>query len=221
MAFRGHSARTDESSVVQVRGATTVTQLNRMSLITRIRRFPGQLRDRSALVPAALALLVVLAGGILLGSVGLQRSNAAQSSHAGAKTMLLARADVHTESLYKGEDLELNLSISQVGNDCQTALNGGVCLRYSVVLEEKPVMAGYGVIPLSAVHITPTNIILNVDTTQVPDFVNTVGAGGRIVLTWKNSATTVNPGSLHSASVVGKIGSFTLPTKLIASMLFR
>jgi hypothetical protein len=195
-----------------------------MPLITRIKRLPGELRNKSALIPAALALLVVLAGGILLGSVGLQRSNAAKNTHAGAKTMLLARADVHVEFLYKGEDLDLNLSISQTGNDCQAALNGGVCLRYSVVLEEeeKPVMAGYGVIPLSTVHITPTNIFLNVDTTQVPDFVNVAGSGGRIVMTWKNSATTVNPGSLHSASVAGNIGSYVLPGKgIIASMLFH
>jgi hypothetical protein len=199
-----------------------VTQPNRTPLIPWIGRLPGELRNRSALVPAALALLVVLAGGILLASVGLQRSNAAKNSHAGAKTMLLARADVHTESLYNGEDLELNLSISQVGNDCQAALNGGVCLRYSVVLEEKPIVAGYGVIPLSAVHITPTNIILNVDTTQVPDFVNVVGSGGRIVMTWKNSVTTVKPDTVHSASVAGNIGAYALPAKgIIASMLFH
>jgi hypothetical protein len=180
------------------------------------------MRENRTFLPASLALLVVLAGGILLGSIGQQRANAARNSAAGAKPMMLFRADMHTEMLYNGEELELNLAITQTGNDCQAALDGGVCLRYSVVLDEKPVMAGYGVIPLSNVHITPATIILNVDTSKVPDFVNVVGTGAHIVMNWSNGSTVVRAGVLHSAKAAGGIGSFSVPGKgVIASMLFR
>jgi hypothetical protein len=126
--------------------------------------------------------------------------------------MQIARADAHVETPYNGEDLELNIAITQTQNDCQAPLNNGVCLRYSVVLDEQPVMVGYGVVPLRTVHVTPSTITLTVDTSKVPDFVTLVGPSGMIVMNWKTASPMAKANVPYKAAAQGGIGRYTVPS---------
>ena len=126
--------------------------------------------------------------------------------------MQIARADAHAETLYNGGDLELNVAITQTQSDCQAPLNNGVCLRYSVVLDEQPIMAGYGVVPQRNVHVTPSGITLKVDTSKVPDFVNVVGSGGLIVMNWKTSSPMAKASVPYKAAAQGGIGPYSFPS---------
>jgi hypothetical protein len=189
----------------------------------RMRRgwLPQSVRNVRVLGPTALALAIVAAGAILLGAMAQQRSSMGANVGA-AKAMQIARADAHAETPYNGEDLELNVSITQTQNDCQAPLNNGVCLRYSAVLDEQPVMVGYGVVPLRTVHVTPSGITITVDTSKVPDFVTLVGPSGMIVMNWKTSAAGVKPNMAHSATAQGGIGRFTYPNNgVIATIIMR
>lgn len=194
------------------------------SLIARLGRISPGLRRIRVLVPTILTLVVVLGTVALLGAIGQQRAN---THSTGAASLLVARADFHAETLLRGKDLELNLAISQTGNDCQAALNGGVCLRYSVVLDEKPIMAGYGVIPMADVHVTASSIGVNVDTSKVPNFIHTVGTGGRITVNWKTASpsTAITSAQINrpqKATAQGGIASYTLPTSgVIATIIYR
>jgi hypothetical protein len=164
------------------------------------------------------ALAIIAAGAILLGAMAQQRSSTGVNAGAAkAASMQIARADAHSETLYNGGDLELNMAITQTQNDCQAPLNNGVCLRYSVVLDEQPVMVGYGVVPLRTVHVTPSGITITVDTSKVPGFVNVVGSGGMIVMNWKTSSSMAKANVPYKAAAQGSIGRYSLPSNSVSS----
>jgi hypothetical protein len=198
----------------------------RISLIAQRMRRGGlqeSVRNVRVLGPLALVLAIVSAGALLLGAMAQQRSSTGVNAGApAAAPMQIVRADAHVETPYNGEDLELNIAITQTQNDCQAPLNNGVCLRYSVVLDEQPVMVGYGVVPLRTVHVTPAGITITVDTSKVPDFVTLVGPSGMIVMNWKTSAAGVKANTAHSATAQGGIGRFTYPSNgVIATIIMR
>lgn len=219
----------------RLKGATTVmhnTQSTQSAkrwgtVLGSLRQIPRRLRANRALLPLALTLILILGLAALLGALGQQRANATMRPSASAP-LLVARADYHSETVLRGQDLEMNVAISQTGNDCQAALNGGVCLRYSVVLDERPVMAGYGVIPMADVKVTSTMIKVTVDTRKVPNFVHTVGTGGQISVTWKTSsppagaAASAQVNKPQKATVQGGIASYSLPSSgVVATIIYR
>ncbi|HEY7341908.1 MAG TPA: hypothetical protein VH591_13585 [Ktedonobacterales bacterium] len=193
----------------------------RISLIAqrmRLGRLPDGVRNVRVLGPLAVALAIIAAGAILLGAMAQQRSSTGVNAGAAkAASMQIARADAHSETLYNGGDLELNMAITQTQNDCQAPLNNGVCLRYSVVLDEQPVMVGYGVVPLRTVHVTPSGITITVDTSKVPGFVNVVGSGGMIVMNWKTSSSMAKANVPYKAAAQGSIGRYSLPSNSVSS----
>ena len=195
----------------------------RISLIAhrlRLWRLPSGVRNLRVLGPPALALAIVAAGGILLGAMAQQRTGVSTGANVGAAkaaSMQIARADAHAETLYNGGDLELNVAITQTQSDCQAPLNNGVCLRYSVVLDEQPIMAGYGVVPQRNVRVTPSGITLKVDTSKVPDFVNVVGSGGLIVMNWKTSSPMAKASVPYKAAAQGGIGRYSFPSNGVSS----
>jgi hypothetical protein len=183
----------------------------------------GGKRRIHSLRPLALTLLLVVSAVLLLwyGSTG--RLLHPGTGHAvGAPPLRVARADVHAETSLNGKDLELNLAISQIQNDCQEALNGGACLRYSVVLDERPLMVGYGVVPLANVHVTAQAIALRVDTSKLPNFVHLAGQGGLIVINWRAIAAVARAGSMQRAQARGAIEPYPLPhSKVLATLLVQ
>jgi hypothetical protein len=193
----------------------------RISLIAQRIRLgwrSDSVRNVRVLGPPALALAIIAAGAILLGAMAQQRSSTGVNAGAAkAASMQIARADAHSETLYNGGDLELNMAITQTQNDCQAPLNNGVCLRYSVVLDEQPVMVGYGVVPLRTVHVTPSGITITVDTSKVPGFVNVVGSGGMIVMNWKTSSSMAKANVPYKAAAQGSIGRYSLPSNSVSS----
>lgn len=224
---QGDSKWLKGASAVMHNTHNTRKSRTRWSTVVRsLRRLPRRLRANRALLPLALTLIVILGMAALLGTIRQQHSNVGARPSATA-TLLVARADYHAETMLRGKDLEMNVAISQTGNDCQAALNGGACLRYSVVLDEQPVMAGYGVIPMSDVQVTSTMIIVTVDTRKVPNFVHTVGTGGQISITWKTTspagaAATAQVNKPQKATVQGGIASYTLPSSgVVASIIYR
>lgn len=193
-------------------------------LIAPLMQIPRRARSIRVLVPLALTLTLILGAAALLGNIGQQRAN---THTVGASSLLVARADFHAETQFRGKDLELNLAISQTGDDCSAALNGGVCLRYSVVLDEKPIMVGYGVIPITDVRVTASSIGIKVDTSKVPNFVQTVGAGGPISINWKIASPAAGIASAQinrpqKATAQGGIASYALPSSgVIATIIYR
>jgi hypothetical protein len=195
------------------------------SLIALLARIPNSAGHTRALVVSLFLTPILIVGGV---AVLIQQSQT-NIAAAGASPVVVARADFHSETEFQGKDLEVNVAISQTGDDCQAALNGGVCLRYSVVLDEKPIMAGYGVIPIADVHVTASSIVVTVDTSKVPNFVYVVGRGGPIAISWK----TVSPKAAvtsdlvnkpQKATVQGSIASYVLPgpsTGAIATIIYR
>lgn len=202
-----------------------MAQHNQSPLIARLARLgwlPRGVRSARALGPLALALVLVLVWAILLGPFGLARPSAGATGPTGIASPLVARADLHVETLQNGKDLEMNLAITQTENDCQAALNGGVCLRYSVVLDEQPMMVGYGVIPRGSMSATASSVVLHVDTSKVPNFVNLVGQGGPITINWK-AAASASPAksglpqqAVRQAEVQGSIARYAVPQKTAA-----
>lgn len=197
-----------------------MAQHNQTPLIARLARLGRLLRGTwsvRALGPLAVALLLVLVWAILLGPFGQARLDAGATGQMGIASPLVARADMHVETLLNGKDLEMNLAITQTENDCQAALNGGVCLRYSVVLDEQPVLVGYGVVPKTSLSVTASSIVLRVDTSKVPNFVNVVGQGSPIVVNWKAATSAGKTSTLQrgvqQATVQGGIASYTIPQK--------
>ncbi len=192
-------------------------------------RTPRDARAPRGFVPGVVTLFLVLAAAVLLAMSGQHPASATNANGSATNTStvavrpaLLARADMHADTPYKGEDLELNLIITQDANDCQDTLSSGFCLRYSAVLDEKTVLAGYGVIATSAVHVTPSLIVLTVDTSKIATFTHVVGKGVRIVMTWRTNAPSAKGGILHGASVVGSVGSYRVPVHgVVASTLFH
>jgi hypothetical protein len=90
-------------------------------------------------------------------------------------------------------------------------------------------MAGYGVIPITDVHVTASSIVVTVDTRKIPNFVYVVGKGGPISLSWKTvspkpavTSTLVN--KPQKATAEGSIASYALPgpsTGAIATIIYR
>jgi hypothetical protein len=204
----------------------------------RLRQNLGLAIHRRGLVSFAAAALLVLSAAVLMGSssgrpASLAATNVSNASNASrtpgisggtsanAKSTALARADLHVETDDKGKDLEMHILLEQIGNDCQAPLNGGYCLRYSASLDEKPLLAGYGVIPATAVKVTQAKVALNVDTSKIASFTNMIGTGVHIVVTW-NAATSSAKVRLHGASLQGSLGSYTIPLHGgVASVLFQ
>jgi hypothetical protein len=192
-----------------------------LALLARLRGLPHRAWSVVALGPLALTLILILAWAILLGPIGqsLHQGGAGATDQASAASPLVARADVHVETLLNGKDLEMNLAITQTENDCQAALNGGTCLRYSVVLDEHPVLVGYGVIPKASMSVTASSIVLRVDTSKVPDFVNIVGQGGPITINWKavtsasTAKTDIPQQAVRQAEVQGSVARYAVPQK--------
>ncbi len=195
-------------------------------------------RRVEALGPLGLALTLVVGAVWLLGAGGANARSSGPASGSGhpggqrsAVTGRIARADAHVEMTVGGKDVELNVALTQTQSDCQApvtamnAVNGGVCLRYSVVVDEQGVLAGYGVIPASDVTVTPGVIALRVDTAQVLGFTQVVGARPVIVVTWQALAGTTS-GMLQRASAQGSVGAYAIPrpsasASVIATMLLR
>ncbi len=166
--------------------------------------------------PLGLALALVVGTVWLLGPGGAgatpnaRHASGANSGSAGQAggALRIARADAHAEYVWQGQDVEVNLALSQSASDCQAPLNGGVCLRYSVLADEQARLVGYGVIPAADVRVTPGAITLRVDTRTVPGFVAVVGGRVRIVASWR--AVAGPAGGQQRASVQGAVGAYAL-----------
>lgn len=188
-------------------------------------RLQGGMRSVRALGPVALTLVLIVVAAVLLASIQHPRVSSGGTGgtgQLGAASLLVARADVHVEGVLNGKDLELNLAITQTANDCQEALNGGVCLRYSVVLDEQPILVGHGVVPRANVNVTATSIQLKADTSKIPNFVHVAGPGCPIIVTWKALPTVARSGTPLKATVLGGIAKYTIPSSgVIASVVFR
>ncbi len=192
--------------------------------IKQIKRIEWNRRWRE-LGPLGLALALVVGAVLLLGPGGAAgarlrgaaasgatgRQSAGQAGQAGARAPRIARADAHAEYVWQGQDVEVNLALSQSASDCQAplqGLQGGVCLRYSVLADEQARLVGYGVIPAADVRVTPGAITLRVDTRTVPGFVAVVGGRVRIVASWR--AVAGPAGGQQRASVQGAVGAYAL-----------
>jgi hypothetical protein len=188
-----------------------------------LKRLPPAVRRIGKLGPVAVVLLLVLVTAAVLGTIALQR----QQAQAAASSLIIARADFHSETEYQGKDLEMNLVISQTGDDCQAALHGGFCLRYTVVLDEQAIMVGYGVIPAHDVEVTASSIAISVDTSKVPHFVHTVGQGGPIAVSWKfASLAGKSPSALinkpQKVSAQGGIATYSVPSSaVLATVIYQ
>lgn len=196
----------------------------RSSLNTLLRRAPSGVRRLRGLAPLAVALVLILAAAAVLGTIALAHGG---TQAAATSPLLIARADFHSETPYNGKDLEMNAALSQVGSDCQATLKGGYCLRYTVVLDEQAVMVGYGVIPASAVQVTSSSIVINVDTNKVAHFVHVVGVGSPVSISWKFASTAgKSPSAMinkpQKATALGGISTYTVPASaVIATVLYK
>lgn len=167
-----------------------------------------------SLGPLALALALIVGSALLLRQI--PRSNGGaqpnQQTPPVAKTTKVERLDLHVETPYQGKDLEYNVSLTQTENDCQTAFtNGDYCLRYALIIDESPVLSGYGMVPASDVHITPGNIVIHVDTAKVPGFVVALGSAQVVSINWKQLQAQSKVGSPMTASAQGALGSYQIP----------
>lgn len=152
----------------------------------------------------------------LVALIGFLGRTVPENSAAHAAGVQVARADVHAEAVLNGKDLELNLAITQTGNDCQAPTNGQVCLRYSILLDEKPIEVGYGLIPASQVTVSASAIVLKTDTRTIPNFVHLAGSGGPITLSWK---ALTSKSALHTASVQGSMVGHAVPGKGVVAAI--
>lgn len=185
----------------------------RARLSTWARRTPGP--APAGLAPARLALALTMGLMMLLGAAsgphGAARATGAtrhsQVAIAVSHNPQVARADMHVESQVNGADLEINLAITQTENDCQAPLNGGVCLRYTVVSDERAVMVGYGVVPVADMKMSGGKITLRVDVGKTPGFMRITGPAPIIVMTWQ--AASGKSGAVQRCSVQGSIGSYS------------
>ncbi|PWT70481.1 MAG: hypothetical protein C5B60_12130 [Chloroflexi bacterium] len=180
-------------------------------------------RGIRVLVIVSLTLLLILGTVALLGTAA-RRHSVTPPAIGSAAPMHIARADFHSETQFDGKDLELNVAISQIGDDCQAPLKGGICLRYSVVLDEQPIMAGYGVIPMSDVHVTASSIQVTVDTRRLSNFVYVAGAGGPISISWKTARPVAGAqiNKPQKATAQGSVAAYALPSSgAIATMIYR
>jgi hypothetical protein len=141
--------------------------------VPRPRRSPVCTRGR---VACALAALLALSMPVVVPSDG---------QAAGPR---IGAADLHVDTILADDDREINLSLSQTQGDCGgTALNGQICLRYSVEVDDTEVEAGYGVIAPSALKVSGSSITLATNTAADPGFHLPVGHGGALSIRWKEA----------------------------------
>lgn len=189
--------------------------------------------------PLTLALALAIGAAVAVGSGG---ASARESGHGSATQSAggtrLARVDMHVEMVSQGKDIEVNVALTQTQNDCQAPLNGGICLRYTIIEDERAVSAGYGVIPASDVRVTAQAIALRVDTRTTRGFTQVIGSGLMLSVTWQAGHVATEgrtPAGQTAASLArlqppamaeGNIGSFVIPTagpdaREIATMLLQ
>lgn len=118
----------------------------------------------------------------------------------------------------------MNLAITQTQNDCDTPPHGQLCLRYTISADEVTSEDGYGLIPISAVRITPSTITLSIDTRHDPQMHLMTGHGGPISLTWSIPLGLPHPvnqaAALAAATVQGSILGYAVPsTNVTAAVL--
>jgi hypothetical protein len=176
-----------------------------------------------ALIVAATAIIAFAALPIP-GSAHADTRPTARLPATGPARVLMERADLHVDDLPSDAELEVDLSISQSQGDCQMALHGQLCLRYTILLGDRPVQAGYGLIPVANVTMSPPTITLRTDTRHESQFVRTAGPGGVISLTWFSAAgwshASARGTSFADAVVRGTLAGYAIPaTHVTAGVL--
>lgn len=133
--------------------------------------------------------------------------------HTHAASMLIGDADVHVD-VNTGR-FEINVSISQTQNNCGTrALNGQVCLRYSIASNDTAIASGYGLIASSAVQVTGSSITFSPSTRFGP-------SSGVISVTWKALPGALpmtadgNTSTLSPCSIQGSVFGYKLTGTLV------
>jgi len=213
----------------------------RIPQLIRIRREDGRDERLRRLGPVALTMALVVGAALLVGAgspSARQRARAGADATPSATGARIARADLHVETEKQGKDWEVNVALTQTENDCQAPLNGGICLRYSIVVDEAAASAGYGMIPASDVTVTPQTVTLRVDTRRTPGFSQVIGSGLSISVTW-HAGRQVTTGGIPAgqmdanlartqpaATAQGDVGTFVIPsagpgTDLVANMLLQ
>jgi hypothetical protein len=139
---------------------------------------PDAARPRRSRGRVACALGALLALGLL--------TIAPTDGHAAAPG--IQAADLHVDTILAHGDREINLTLSQMHDDCGgTALKGKICLRYSVAADETLVEAGYGLIAGSALKVSGSGVTLATNTAAAPGFHLSVGHGGVLSIRWKEA----------------------------------
>ena len=202
--------------------AISVYMRARLRLRTRRLSLWMRLPSIWRLRPAFAIVALILALGALSASAmpGTARTHttlaSAGNTMSHGKHVRIGRADLHVDDLPGDEEREVNLSISQTQSDCQTNLRGQLCLRYNILVEDEPVEAGYGLIPLSAVTVTANTITLRVDTRHAPHITRTAGGGGLISITWSVSSGLRQPSgataALSATTVQVSIVGYSIPS---------
>lgn len=164
----------------------------------------------------ALALALVGVGIIAVSAHPAARTATHAAAHTTPARQLIERIDLHVDDLPGSEELEVNLALSQTIDDCGHPLNGEFCLRYSIMEDDTPVQAGYGLIPSSAVSFHGPTVKLNINTSVIPGFVRTAGSGGKINLTWVSVGSlpqvAAHASFLADTTVHGNVLDFTVPS---------
>ncbi|HEX9038842.1 MAG TPA: hypothetical protein VF808_17805 [Ktedonobacterales bacterium] len=159
-------------------------------------------------------------GGPVSGS---SQSPRTQSS---SKPARLQRVDVHVETPYQGKDLEFSVSLTQTEKDCAGSFSSGAyCLRYALIMDEAPALAGYGMVPATDVHLTSGNIVIQVDTAKIPGFVVVLGSAQVVSVNWRRLEAQTKAGAVMNASAQGALGAYRIPSSgpvgtVIAHMVF-
>jgi hypothetical protein len=168
-----------------------------------------------ALIVAATAIIAFAALPIS-GSAHADTRPTVRAPATGLVRVVIERADLHVDDLPSDAELEVDLSISQTQGDCQMALHGQLCLRYNILLDDRPVQAGFGLISLADVTMSPPTLTLRTDTRHESQFVRTAGAGGVISLTWFSTAgwshASARGTSFADALVRGTLAGYAIPT---------
>lgn len=159
------------------------------------------------LVLAMSLLTVIWSAGLVPSWLGV--------GQAASPPLRLGKADVHAEV----NGFELAVSITRMSNDCDAALNGNYCLRYSVLDEdEHPLQSGYGLIAPTTVQVHGATITLSVNSAAARGLHHLVGRGGPIAITW--TLTSASPKTtikgettqLHLAAVSGNVIGYAIPS---------
>lgn len=173
----------------------------------------------------ALGLIVVLVALAVRGGSSAAAGNNTLESRAPASgavrvaagvPLRIERADLHVDGVSGESEFEMNLAITQTQNDCDKPPQGQLCLRYTISADEITSEDGYGLIPISAVRISPSTITLSIDTSHDPQMHFVAGQGGQIALTWFMPLGLPHPvnqtAALAAATVQGSILGYTVPS---------